>query len=113
MKCLIPEYNVCVIPPGIWSNYPEIHEDRVSLFYPSSPPSTSPHLRDEDADVASEGEEDEDVDERDRSGHQREALFLGGVVRHLLPQVGEGVHKIVLGSSRGITSGMVSEPFTI
>ncbi|KAG8196333.1 hypothetical protein JTE90_013818 [Oedothorax gibbosus] len=92
---------------GIWDEYSECHEDRVSLFYPDSAPLPAHYSRDEDADVISEDEGDGEDGSGDRNTHQREALFIEGAVRHLLPQVGHGVKKIVLGSSRGLTSGML------
>ena len=94
---------------GIWDNYDENHEDRIACFYPNSSRYDYRHY-DEDADI----DEDEELQsseldsfENNHGQNQREFYVLQSIVKHLLPQVGLGVQKIVISSCRSLTSNLV------
>ncbi|GBN18848.1 F-box/LRR-repeat protein 5 [Araneus ventricosus] len=96
---------------GVWENYCENHEDCVKSFYPDAKTAFE-SCRDEDADIDEYEEEDSSLsDEASNEGvlksQQKEARALQCIVKHLLPQVGSGVQKIVVSSSRGLTSSLL------
>uniref|UniRef100_A0A2L2XX96 Putative f-box and leucine-rich repeat protein 5 n=1 Tax=Parasteatoda tepidariorum TaxID=114398 RepID=A0A2L2XX96_PARTP len=69
----------CFWAHGTWENYEEDHEDCNEKFYAR--------------------EEDEH--------HRREVRVLEKILNHLVPQIGAGVQKIVLSSSRGLTNNLL------
>ncbi|GIX84853.1 hypothetical protein CDAR_490711 [Caerostris darwini] len=101
----------CFWAHGIWGNYEENHEDRIKTFYPDAKGLYELH-HDEDADVDEYEEEDSYLSD-EASGdfisrnQQKETIALQSIIKYLLPQIGEGVQKIVMSSSRSLTSSLL------
>ncbi|XP_055947771.1 F-box/LRR-repeat protein 5-like isoform X1 [Argiope bruennichi] len=101
----------CFWAHSVWENYTENHEDCIKSFYPDSK-TVFGSCRDEDADVDEYEEEDsslsdEALNEGPLKSQQKEARALQSIVKHLLPLVGSGVQKIVISSSRSLTSSLL------
>lgn len=101
----------CFWAHGIWRNYDEDHEDRVKNFYPDAKIVFKVH-HDEDADVDEYEDEDssfheETFDDAPSKNQQKEMKALQSMVKYLLPKVGSGVQKIVVSSSKSLTSSLL------
>ncbi|XP_023230434.1 F-box/LRR-repeat protein 5-like [Centruroides sculpturatus] len=118
-----------VYDPSLWRNIYPIHWARgkwniteFDLIEPYLPLTNNYHLKnykflDEDADYDESGDNDSDCNVDCGSDDcscadeiksiKRENKVLNSLVKYLLPKVGIGVHKIVLTSSRGLTSSLL------
>ncbi|CAL1291664.1 unnamed protein product [Larinioides sclopetarius] len=97
----------CFWAHGVWENYSENHEDCIKSLYPDAKTRFGT-CRDEDADIDEYEEEDSSLsDEASCEGVLKEVRALQSIVKHLLPHVGSGVQKIVVSSSRGLTSSLL------
>ncbi|XP_076448172.1 F-box/LRR-repeat protein 5-like [Babylonia areolata] len=96
---------------GNWDFQPEEdnEEERVGGCGGEEEEEDYSYLHDEDADKDessdSDSSESQDYGTLDRA--LREVRVVSGLVRHLLPRVGAGVERVVLGGSRGISSSLV------
>ncbi|GFU12516.1 hypothetical protein NPIL_661251 [Nephila pilipes] len=102
----------CFWAHDIWEDYDENHEDRVKNFYPDAKIVFKVH-HDEDADVDEYEDEDsslyeETFDDGPSKNQQKEMKALQSMVKYLLPLVGSGVQKIVVSSSKSLTSSLVN-----
>ncbi|XP_054713378.1 F-box/LRR-repeat protein 5-like [Uloborus diversus] len=99
--CLWKEIYPCYWAHGVWESYDYSHEERCEKFYGSN--FKINQVRDEDADV----DESEDNSSNDSDLNANELKTLKSIITYLLPQIGSGVQKIVLSSSRTLSSSLL------